>query len=84
MKHTEAEVKKWIWLQQQFYKCGLRTTKQIADLESVKGWTWDKKVAPPTGKLRKRIIREVLNSYLHPQTTAQIRAIRRIYHRGAA
>lgn len=87
MKHTEAEVKTWIWLQQQFYKCGLLTTKQIADLESVKGWTWDDSgVTPPNTKLRKRVIREVLNGYLPPHklTPAQAHNLERIFHHGAA
>lgn len=41
MKHSKEEVKAFIGKLKRSYAKGLLTTKQIADLESLPGWTWD-------------------------------------------
>lgn len=40
MKHSVEQVKVWIERQKKLYAKGLLTAKQIANLESIPGWTW--------------------------------------------
>jgi hypothetical protein len=83
MKHSKDEVTAWMWLQRQFYKCGLLTKEQIEKLEGIKGWTWeDLGATPPTASVRKRVMREILNGYLHQHqlTPEQSQEIGRLSH----
>jgi hypothetical protein len=41
MKHSKEEVKAFFETQRRHYANGLLTSKQIADLEAIPGWTWE-------------------------------------------
>jgi hypothetical protein len=86
MNHNEEEVRAFIWLQQQFYKVGLLTTEQVTRLEGIDGWTWDVEETAPSPKTRRRLMRQIKNSYLSLDmlTLAQGRSFRRIFQNGVA